>query len=177
MRRTFVAGFAVLLLAGCAGYSIQENGGGVGYDVFQPEPYLKGEPVAVDAGGEKILVYKFTIEWLPNYSKRYRVRSWSGLGKADFQFTFTDGWQLTGIHDQGDNTKVIEQLTDLAKHILPANPFGIVRGMNAPDGGVKTVLPPPRPVLYRIDFDADGRPACLKELQVMPLPCPGPCGR
>jgi hypothetical protein len=176
MRRIALASFIAMLFCGCAGYSIQENGQGAGYDVFQPEPYLKGEPVVFEEGTHRVVTYKFTVVWLPNYGKRYRVRSWSGLGKADFQFTFAEGWQLTAIHDQGDNSKVLDQITELAKHLLPADPFAIARGMKATDP-VAPVTPVLKPVLYRIDFDADGRPACLKELQVMPLPCPAPCAR
>jgi hypothetical protein len=165
-----------LLLCGCAGYTIQENGQGAGYDVFQPEPYLKGEPVTLEDGTNKVIVYKFAVVWLPNYGKRYRVRSWSGFGKADFQFTFADGWQLTAVHDQGDNSNVLAQVTELVKHVLPANPFAFAQGMKGTDA-TATLVPVLKPVLYRIEFDDAGRPACLSELQVKSLPCPVPCVR
>jgi hypothetical protein len=93
------------ILSGCAGYSITLNGDGPGYDVYKPEPYLLVKPAAdkVDA----------TIVWLPNYSQRYRIKTWNFLAKADFEFAITDGWSLTKISDKSDNTTIPSKLLDI----------------------------------------------------------------
>jgi hypothetical protein len=154
--KTIALGACVLgMLAGCAGYSITENGTGTGYDVYQPEPYLLRQPITASSG--TITGYQFNLIWLPNYSKRYRVRSWAGMGAADFQFTFTDGWKLTGLQDKSNNTEVLKQLVGLAEHLIPANPLqlGEKRG-NVAGGGErgidKDVEESKRPVLYKIEL-------------------------
>jgi hypothetical protein len=108
---------ALVLLSGCASYTIQEGGEGKGYDVFQPEPYLLLK--RTDNG------YSAEILWLPNYTKRYRISTCNFLAKADFQFTITDGWKLTSISDKSDNTaavpKLLELLGPLVVGLAPAN--------------------------------------------------------
>jgi hypothetical protein len=160
---------ALLAVGGCAGYSVQEGGTGTGYDVYRPEPYLHGKPVAIETASGKTIAYQFDVVWLPNYSKRYRVRSWAGLGRANFTFTFTDGWKLTQMNDQSDNTNVLTAVTDLAKHLLPPNPFSLKAGVTDAPG------PEPRPnlepVLYKIEFDeCTGSPTHLRRL--CPTECP-----
>jgi hypothetical protein len=150
------------LVGGCAGYKIEENGTGCGYDVYAPEPYLLGTPTVVTTTTPPTLTYTFAIQWLPNYSKRYRVSSWAGLGKADFTFAFTDGWKLVSIEDKSDNTKIMESLTGLAKQLLPTDPWKSGDAGVAGKGALTEFTADP--ILYRIDFDADGRPACLKRV-------------
>jgi hypothetical protein len=160
----------VVLLSGCAGYRVQAGGTGPGYDVYTPEPYLKGEPATFENGGSKVASYKFEVVWLPNYSKRYRVHSWAGLGKADFSFTFTDGWRLTALADKSDNSNILSDVIGLVKDLLPA--VGITK-QTAPEA-LKL-----EPLLYRMDFDAEGRVTCLVPVKISPMqtPCvPGsPC--
>lgn len=97
-----------LVTSGCAGYSITHGGTGSGYDVYRPDPYLLVKPA--DKGG-----MTGEIVWLPNYSERYRIRTWNFLGKADFQFDMTDGWQLTKISDKSDNTSIASKLLDVVQ--------------------------------------------------------------
>lgn len=147
------------LLSGCAGYSVQKDGQGTGYDVYAPDPYLLRSPITNNAG--EISGFKFEVVWLPNYQRRYRVHSWTGLGKADFTFNYDKGWMLTQTVDKSDNTKVLDSLVDLTKHLIPANPFAIstdgagtravVKLAGEPDGGLK--IASLAPVLYRIEFD------------------------
>lgn len=158
------------LVASCAGYSIQENGTGDGFDVYRPEPYLERVPL-VDQG--QIVGYEFNVVYLPNYGKRYRVRSWTGFGASNIKFTFEDGWRLTGLHDQNKNTEVLKQLVDLTKHLIPANPFEIAKtddaGLDGPTPGAKALDASAMPVLYRIVYDDCGRPTCdLVKLEVKP---------
>jgi hypothetical protein len=164
----------LLWTTSCAGYAVQEGGLGPGYDVYQPEPYLQGTPTVLDTGGEKVLAYTFKVVWLPNYAKRYRVRSWAGLGAADFTFTFVEGWQLTGITDRSDNSGVLTAITDLVKHVLPPDPFHVAdpaRSKAAPAAVLERQL---EPVLYRIEFDeCTGAPTCLRRIAVAEgKPCP-----
>ena len=149
------------LLSGCAGYSVQRDGQGKGYDVYSPDPYLLRTPITHSTSGE-ITGFKFEIVWLPNYQRRYRVNSWAGLGKADFTFNYENGWKLTQTVDKSDNSKILDSLLDLTKHLIPANPFAIgvdaagqrsvvkVTG-DAADAGLKNASMVP--VLYRIEFD------------------------
>jgi len=131
-----------LLLAACAGYSIRdEQSGKQGYVVYEPWPHILRSATTSNAG--RLTGYKFQVVYLPNRARPYRVRSWSGLGKADFQFNFQDGWMLTGLHDKGDNTGVLEALSAL----VPTLP-GLENA-----GGVPQV----EPVLYRMEFDSCGR--------------------
>jgi hypothetical protein len=93
------------MLSGCAGYSITLDGDGHGYDVYKPEPYLLVKPAKDKVDAE--------IVWLPNYSQRYRIKTWNFLGKADFEFNIDDGWKLTKISDKSDNTTVPSKLLDV----------------------------------------------------------------
>jgi hypothetical protein len=167
-RATWVLCAVLLATTSCAGYSVQQDGMGPGYDVYRPEPYLQGTPTVLDAAGGKVVAYTFKVVWLPNYTKRYRVRSWAGLGAADFTFTFVDGWQLTSVTDKSDNTAVLTALTDLVKHVLPA---GTVGKMAEPANGTSADLDP---VLYKIEFDeCTGEPTCLRRISLgVGKPCP-----
>lgn len=157
--------------SGCAGYSIQQNGTGPGYDVYTPEPYLLRKPVIAAATGA-ITGFSFEVIWLPNYSKRYRVRSWTGFGSSEFTFEFQEGWKLTKVVDKADNTKVLEKLVELAKHIVPANPMGLSAGPMPPvdsrrlDAASSSAIP----ILYKIEFDDCGNPTGLKPV------CATECG-
>ena len=168
----------ITLLGGCAGYAVQKDGEGKGYDVYAPDPYLLRSPVTSSTA---IIGFKFEVVWLPNFQRRYRVHSWAGLGKADFEFTYANGWQLTKVVDQSDNTKVLESLVDLTKHLVPADPTGIAakragdpstreRVGGANEGLLDASM---TPVLYRIEFD-EVSGCCVGLKPVGQLP---PCGQ
>ncbi len=157
------------LAGGCAGYKVEANGGGCGYDVYAPEPYLLATPSVVAGTTPPTILHTFSIVWLPNYSKRYRISSWAGLGKAEFTFKFKEGWQLESIEDKSSNANILEQLTGLAKQLLPTDPWkgddAALAGKGEPKALTQT------PILYRIDFDTDGRPACLKRVEMGTTSC------
>ena len=155
----------VLFLAACAGYSITEGGKGVGYDVYRPEPYLLRTPISSGSGGA-ITGFKFEVQWLPNYSKRYRVHSWTGFGASDIKFTFKDGWMLTDLHDKSDNTKVLEQLTSLTKHLIPADPMKIAQSDPDMDDQWDLINESNTPVLYRIVFNECGEICGLRRFRI-----------
>jgi hypothetical protein len=167
--RLFVLLVATSCAAGCAGYKIEKGGDGCGYDVYRPEPYVRMKPMSVAAADNKhLFYYDCEIIWLPNYNERYRVSSWAGLGKANFQATFSEGWRLTQIHDQSDNSEILKEIMGLVKHVLPADPFDI-KSERAPSQGQAEFLNC-QPIIYRIDFK-DGRPNCLSQLNVQLLSC------
>jgi hypothetical protein len=68
-----------MFCSGSAGYSIKSTDGKDCYRVYRPQPYLQ-----VFGDTAKVI-------YLPDNSKAYEIRSWSGLGKADFEFTIEDG--------------------------------------------------------------------------------------
>jgi hypothetical protein len=158
------------LAAGCAGYRVQRDGQGEGYDVYAPEPYLAGRLLPAKAG--EPAAYHFEVIWLPDRTRRYRVSSWSGLGKADFQFTFADGWKLTQLNDKSDNTEVLKQIVGLARHLLPEDAlFARPETLLPPEPG------PPAPLLWRFVYDACGRVLALEPVPVTSgRPGPRPAG-
>lgn len=103
---------SLAILSGCAGYSITLNGDGPGYDVYKPEPYLLVKPATDKVDAE--------IIWLPNYSQRYRIKTWNFLAKADFEFNIDNGWKLTKISDKSDNTTIPSKLLDILQQATKA---------------------------------------------------------
>ena len=122
-------------LAGCAGYSINADGTGPGYDVYTPEPYILVLPGKSASGRD---TSQASLIWLPNYSKRYRIHTWNFLAKADFKFDIEDGWLLTGIEDRIDTTTLPAALLDTLEEATPYLLAGTAE-----------------PSLYRIVFDEE----------------------
>ena len=110
MRRGLLV-LAGLLVTACAGYSITGPDGQDGYVVYEPEPYVLVKPVY--AGTGVVTGYSAEITWLPNRSHPYRVRAWGGLGKGNFTFTYKDGWMLTDLTADIDNTQILTAIVDL----------------------------------------------------------------
>jgi hypothetical protein len=142
-------------LAGCAGYTVQAmkpdgsgKNGPSGYTVYEPKPYILRTPILDDKAVLK--GYQFSVVYLPNYSKPYRVRSYNFLAKSDIQFTFKDGWMLTNVADKSDNTTITSDLIKAAQALLP--------------GVLDRNLPGPQdPVLYEIEFSpVDGHIQSLR---------------
>lgn len=150
--RTAACALATATMAGCAGYSIVRDGDGDGYDVYAPAPYLL---MVTSEGQDGKKVTQATVEWLPDYSKRYRISSWNVFGKADFAFEIAHGWQLTSIEDKSDNTSIPEKLLDLVATKAQAR---------SPDQSLGFQL-------FKIVFDErTGNP--VKLLEVKPDPTP-----
>jgi len=119
----------VLFLSSCAGYSVKSSDG-QHYPVYRPQPYL-----LVEKDTAKVI-------YLPDYSKAYEIKSWSFMGKADFEFHISDGWQLTKIADKSSGEEVLKSLSGIAKDAM-----GMLGGRGAPSeagGGFQ---------LYRINID------------------------
>jgi hypothetical protein len=144
------ATLGLVLVAGCAGYRITPGGNGSGYDVYRPAPYILVTPMtARGQDGTVTTTHEGSIVWLPDYSARYRVKSWNHFGKADFEFKFQDGWMLTSISDKSDNTEPAKTLISAAKDIaLQAAKAGV----KAPPGAA----PPETPMLFKITYSSAG---------------------
>lgn len=142
-----IAASIVISVAGCAGYSIDRiknvNDDCDGYVFYGPEPYLL-RTANTDKEG-KLTGYTYNVIYLPNPNRRYRVDTWNFLGSAKFTFAFEDGWKLTSVNAETDNTAVATQ-------------FLATLGELAPDM-VGVMAPPaqnPEPQLYSLRFDENG---------------------
>ena len=177
MRRMLWVGvgcWTAFLASGCAGYTIQKDGQGSGYDVYAPAPYLLRKP---HYNSNTLNGFDFEVVMLPDRTQRYRVHSWAGLSKANFTFEFADGWKLTKIVDQSDNTGVLDAITDMVKHIVPTNPFAIDNKPSTSDFAPPAATPDwvresLTPVLYKIEFDNCGR--CVGLQRVCEWDCCSP---
>jgi hypothetical protein len=144
---------AAWLVGGCAWYDIQPvpadslnhwgktNGRTEGYIFYQPELYFSATLVTESTGRTNKQNITVTPVWLPNYQKPYRVTTHNFLAKADFAFTFDNGWKLTQIADKGDNSAVANALAGQLTTVL-----------KAAGGPVKLTGPAPqttRVILYR----------------------------
>jgi hypothetical protein len=85
--------------------------------------------------------------YLPNPAKAYRVTTHNFLGKADFEFTFQNGWQLTQLNDKSDNTTVATALAGQLQTILTA--AGAITKNAAPPNKLRVFL-------YKPEYADDG---------------------
>jgi len=122
-----------LAIVGCASYTIQPvpptstaswggNANQAGYVFYQPELYflvtIAPAPAAAKADWPPVL--NATPIYLPNPNKPYRVTTHNFMAKADFAFTFKDGWQLTSIDDKSDNSGVTAAVVGQMKSLVDA---------------------------------------------------------
>lgn len=96
-----------------------------------PESVARGDEIALSgeatgtssasstssAGGSSGAV---TLTWLPDYCQMYAVSVRAGLGSNNSTMTLTDGWQLTSLNAELDNTELVKGFVDLAKTFLTA---------------------------------------------------------
>ena len=133
MKRTlWCLSLAAWLAGGCAWYDIQPvpadslnswgktNGLPEGYIFYQPELYFSATIVTESTGRTNKQNITVTPVWLPNYQKPYRLTTHNFLAKADFAFTFDNGWKLTQIADKGDNSTVANSLAGQLTTVLKA---------------------------------------------------------
>lgn len=109
--------FILLSFVGCAGYSIKpqwDKNLSSGYQVYAPHPHLLVNTTIAN----NMVTQTASIIYLPDYSKPYKVRTWNFLGKADFSFTFDQGWNLTAISDKSDNTAATKEFANTAIKLL-----------------------------------------------------------
>ena len=79
----------------------------------------------------------------------------AGLGKADFQFDFENGWMLKGIHDQSDNTELLKTIASF-----------IPKPDGAAGGAPKEPTDCDHPCLYSLEYDGFGRVCNLRLVNV-----------
>jgi len=171
MKRIFGVSLAALLAGGCAEYKIQpvppvsaadwgkSSRLTDGYIFYQPELYFSATipagttNTATGAAAEKQAI-TVTPLYLPNYQKPYRVTTRNFLAKADFTFSFENGWKLTQISDKADNSTVANTLAGQLQTILSAaegtGPFRFSPTNAAPG------TPSVRVILFRPIFDENG---------------------
>ena len=126
-----------------------------------PEPSGKNSATDVTVNGIK---YIGRIFYLPDYSKPYEIKSWGLLGKANFTFDITDGWQLVKISDQADNSGLATSIPGLISTVLP--------GLNM---GNKSLLKHPLTsdskndcLLYRIIINENSGQSSLQQVPIIP---------
>jgi hypothetical protein len=158
----------VFAFAGCASYTIQpvppatpgSSGGNTsreGYVFYEPELYFLVAAAPVPASKpDAAPVMMVTPLYLPNPSKPYRVTTHNFLAKADFTFSFKDGWELTSIEDKSDNSAVTAALAGQMKTFLDA----AFPKLNPSE------QPPPRTFLLHPEFNAAGIIT-----NIVPVPC------
>ena len=144
------------LTGGCAWYDIRpvpaaslngwgkNNGLAEGYVFYQPELYFSVTIVTESLGPTNRQNITVTPVWLPNYQKPYRLTTHNFLAKADFSFTFDNGWKLTQIADKADNSTVANAMAGQLATVLKA--AGVAIKLTAP-------VPQTRVILYRPTFN------------------------
>ena len=68
-------------------------------EVVAPAPAAAGQQSSASAGD-------FEIVFLPDLDEQYAVEHKNCLAESDFKLRFKDGWQLTGVSSDVDNTQV-----------------------------------------------------------------------
>lgn len=176
MKRTGCVFFlmAALLTGGCAYYKIQPippasleawsktNGLPDGYIFYQPELYFSAtiltEAAKAGSSGQPRQTVTVTPLYLPNYQKPFRVTTRNFLAKSDFSFNFENGWKLTQISDQVDNSTLANTLAGQLQTILSATAGAGSFRLPA------TNAPQLRIILFRPVFDRDGYIESFKEI-------------
>jgi len=119
---TIATTVAITLASGCAGISITPvpsqnpdvalDPNLAGYIVYEPMvvfPVMQAEACDKD---QKCLKFKgCTIGQpltLPNYGRPYVIEIRSGFGKAGADVTIADGWKLSNLKDNSDNTELLK---------------------------------------------------------------------
>lgn len=122
MKRILGVALAAVVVTGCAGIKIQpieksRVGAGSWGTKGSPEGYVVYHPQLVleivekrDCGDDKECknpAYSCVASkpfYVPDFSRPYQITSRAGLGKAGLDVSIVDGWQLSGIKDNSDNT-------------------------------------------------------------------------
>ena len=110
---------------------------------YEPRPYLW---VGVDAKGNPAS----QIVWLPDHTQRYAVRVRSGLGSADGSVNLANGWMLDSLGAKSDSR-------------IPETISAVSDAVKAAPAIAEAPRPGPPPGLYRIDVDAQGGVALVRQ--------------
>lgn len=145
-RARAASALSALLFAGCAQVVVRhvsEADTSDGVHFYEPRPYLW---IGSDAKGNP----SSQIVWLPDPARRYVVKVRPGLGAVDGSVNLSDGWMLDSLGARSD-TRIPETIAAVATLARAAPGLGEV-----PQAG-------PLPGLYRIDIDADGDVALVRQ--------------
>ncbi|WP_273425856.1 hypothetical protein [Marinobacter sp.] len=130
MIKLYSTVFSAVLLSACAGLNIDpitvekaqnahQSGSKVeGYIVYQPMLVMEiAEKTICVSRAENGECMEFAIACgigepttLPDYSKPYLLKSSSGFGKAGVEINIDEGWKLTSLKDNSDNTGFLDIL-------------------------------------------------------------------
>ncbi len=164
MKSIAVISMIILGLSGCAGVDIrpisheqalsahQTGSTASGYIVYEPVVVVEVSQVCVtkDANGsckdQETRCAAGMPFVLPDYSKPYLIDAKSGFGKAGVDITIVDGWRLSNVKDNSDNTAVLGMVGTL---------LGVIKStptLAKSDKGEKCKAPG----LYRVTVDKDG---------------------
>ena len=146
MLRWLAVWLGSLAVAACAGLDIQPltpaqaagahaGDGAAGYIVYAPMTVIElSDRDGCHAGAPF---------QLPDYSRPYRVRSRSGLGRSGVDVSISEGWMLSGIKDTSDSSALLGAAGTM---------FGMRAGASAAGGagGCRA------PGLYRLVTGASG---------------------
>lgn len=128
-----------------------------GYVIYEPELYFKVVTTPANDQTHTAVTTTVTPFYLPNYKKPYRVTTFNFLAKADFSFTFTDGWQLTSLSDKSDNSTVANTFAGELATVLKAAGAGIASGTR------------PEVAFYKPKYDpTDGTIISLQPINLLP---------
>jgi hypothetical protein len=150
----------LLATSGCAWYNITpiqkadaakwgDKDSQDGYVIYQPELYFAATVSSTTATNADKLTTNQAVTvspiYLPNPSKAYRVTTHNFLAKADFEFTFQNGWQMTQVADKSDNSTVATALAGQMQTILAAA-----------GAAAKGFTPSTRVILFKPKYGDDG---------------------
>ena len=91
-----------------------DSGGGSGGGGSSGTPASKKTtptPASSPSGGIR-------VTWLPDYCQMYAVSIRPGLGSNNTTLSLADGWQLTSVSAELDNTQLVESFVSLAETFL-----------------------------------------------------------
>jgi hypothetical protein len=105
--------------------------------------------------------YMVKLVYLPDYSRPMAVNMDSGLlGVTSIQLTLQDGWMLTNVSANSDNSKTADVLTAAISALTGNAASGAAKSTSSsskgsPPGGLGTIPPNQilRPGLYAFDYD------------------------
>ena len=155
MKKFYVVGVVLFLIAGCAGVKVkeinQDNIYKEGIRFYRPEPYLQVTITTTEKDGKVVdKKVESKILWLPNKKEEYVIKVKSGIGSVNAKIQLQDGWNFTGI-DAAVDTKIPEIISALtgAYKAVP---------IKTPEVKLAEEKPPVIKIqvfLYRLEFDPE----------------------
>jgi hypothetical protein len=146
MRHLFLFPFIMFGTFGCSGLDIKPISAQQDENAHNGEINLNGyivyEPVIaveVSTKDEKCSVGSpFVLG--PDYSKPFIINTRSGFGKAGVDVTIQNGWMLSAIKDNSDNTAVLGTIERLAMKEFKSSPPVTAKNKCISEGIYRVIL-------------------------------------